>query len=104
VTPDPGPDFHKFLTPVPGPKEKRRILPESTPVIRIRPHLWCTGAGVSEWTPAGVLTIFENRSGPRVDFFKEGPEPEWSQSQFFNKRLLCLLLICKLFFTKHVIT
>jgi len=23
-----------------GPKEKRRILPESTPVIRIRAHLW----------------------------------------------------------------
>ena len=30
VTPDPGPLFHKFLTP--GPKEKRRFLPESTPV------------------------------------------------------------------------
>ena len=38
----PGPVFHKFLTPSPdpGPKEKRRILPESTPVIRIRYHLW----------------------------------------------------------------
>jgi len=24
----------------PGPKEKRRILPELTPVIRIRSHLW----------------------------------------------------------------
>jgi len=33
VTPDPGPVFAKFLTtgPDPGPKEKRRILPESTP-------------------------------------------------------------------------
>jgi len=33
VTPDPGPFFPKFLTtgPDPGPKEKRRILPESTP-------------------------------------------------------------------------
>jgi len=29
----------KFLTP--GPKEKRRILSESTPVIRIQLHLWC---------------------------------------------------------------
>ena len=29
----------KFLTPVPGPKEKHRILPESIPVIRIRSHL-----------------------------------------------------------------
>jgi len=48
---------------------------------------------MSEWTPPGVLTIFENRSGAGVDCFKEGPEPEWSRSQFFNKRLLCLLLI-----------
>jgi len=37
-------------------------------------HLWCTG--VSEWTPAGVFTIFEDRSGAGVDFFEEGPEPE----------------------------
>jgi len=39
----PGPVFHKFLTPGPdpGPKDKRRILPESTPVIRILSHL-CT--------------------------------------------------------------
>jgi len=41
---------------------------------------------VSEWTPAGVLTIFENRSGAEDDFFKG-----WSQ--FFNRRLVCLLLI-----------
>ena len=41
VTPGPGPVFHMFLTPDPGPKEKRRILPELTPVIRIRSHLWC---------------------------------------------------------------
>jgi len=32
--------------------------------------------GVSEWTPARVLTIFENRIGARIDFFKEGPETE----------------------------
>jgi len=38
VTPDPGPVFPQFVTP--GPKEKRRILPDSTPVIRIRFHLW----------------------------------------------------------------
>ena len=44
---------------------------------------------MSEWTPAGVLTIFENRSGAGVDFSKEGR----SRSHFFNKRLLCLLLI-----------
>jgi len=41
VTPDPGLVFHKFLNPDldPGPKEKRRILSESTLVIRIRSHL-----------------------------------------------------------------
>jgi len=38
VTPDPGPIFPKFLTP--GPIEKHRILPESTPALRIRSHLW----------------------------------------------------------------
>jgi len=47
--------------------------------------------GVSEWTPGGVLTTFEIRSGAGVGFSKEGPE--WSRSQFFNKRLVCLLLI-----------
>jgi len=52
MTPDPGPVFHKFLTP--GPKEKRRILPESTPVIRIRSHLWKEGRtrnveGTKKW-------------------------------------------------------
>ena len=42
VTPDPGPVFHKFLTlgPDPYPKEKRRLLPESTPVILIGSHLY----------------------------------------------------------------
>ena len=39
MNPGPGPFFPKFLTPVPGPKEKRRILPESTPTFRIRSHL-----------------------------------------------------------------
>ena len=29
--------FYKFLTPDPGPKEKGRILPESTPALRLRP-------------------------------------------------------------------
>jgi len=49
----------------------------------------CTGAGVSEWTPTGVLTIFENSSGAGVVLLRKGR----SRSQFFNKRLLCLLLI-----------
>jgi len=42
VTPDLGPVFHKFLTPGldSGPKGKHKILPESTPVNRIRSHLW----------------------------------------------------------------
>jgi len=34
----PGPVFHKFLNQ--GPKEKRGILPESTPDLRIRCHPW----------------------------------------------------------------
>jgi len=34
-----GPFFYKFLTSDPGPKEKRKILPESTPVLRIQSHL-----------------------------------------------------------------
>jgi len=37
-----------------------------------RLHQRCTGAGVSEWTPAGVLTIFENRSGAGVYFLIRG--------------------------------
>ena len=41
VTPDPGLFFHRFLTPYPGPKEKRRNLPKSTPAIRFRCHLCC---------------------------------------------------------------
>ena len=46
VTLDLGPVFHKFLAP--GPKEKRRILPESTPALRILYHLCfeCVGAAV----------------------------------------------------------
>jgi len=36
------PVFQKFLTPGtdPGLKEKRRILPESTPALRIHDYLW----------------------------------------------------------------
>jgi len=39
----PDPVFHTFLTPGPGPvpKEKCRILLESTPAFRIRSHLCC---------------------------------------------------------------
>ena len=33
--------FYKFLTPDPGPKEKSRIQPESTPVLRVRSQPWC---------------------------------------------------------------
>jgi len=42
--------FHKFLTP--GPKEKRRILPELTPALRIWSHLW-------QWSEVGNR-YFEN--------------------------------------------
>ena len=60
---------------------------------------------MSEWTPAGVLTIFENRSGAGVGLSEEGPEPEWNRSHFFVKRLVCLFLIIIIadcIFTKHV--
>ena len=63
VNPDPGPVFRKFLTPGrdPGPKEKRRILPESTPVLRIRYYLWW----VRRWRPPDTgrqVTVFLLRS------------------------------------------
>jgi len=63
----------------------------------------CTGAGVSKSTPAGVLTIFEIRSGAGVDFFKEGPEPE---SAFLLEVTLFIIdyYYCRCFFTKHDIT
>jgi len=41
----PAPVFHKCLAPGPGPKEKRRILPESAPELRIPDHLWCRPSG-----------------------------------------------------------
>jgi len=65
----------------------------------------CTGAGVSEWTPAEVLTNFENRSGAGVDFLGKGRSG--AGVIFFNMRLICLFLIgiiAGCFFTKHVIT
>ena len=42
MTPDSGPFFHKILTLAsdPIPKEKRRILLESTPALRIHGHLY----------------------------------------------------------------
>ena len=57
---------------------------------------------MSEWTPAGVLTIFENRRGAGVNFFKERSEPEWNRSQFFNKRLFVYywLLLLQIVFNK----
>ena len=39
AAPDPGPVFLIFMTPSLGPNEKRRILPESTLVLRIHGHL-----------------------------------------------------------------
>ena len=49
VTPDSGRVFHKFLTL--APKEKRRILAELTPVLRIRGHLWSKGVRLYHRTP-----------------------------------------------------
>jgi len=52
-------------------------------------HQRCTGAGVSEWTPAGVLTNFENRSGAGVDFFKKEPD------SYFEYEVSLLIIDCK---------
>ena len=41
---DSGSGFSQILTPDPGPKEKCRILPQSSPAIRIRSHLWWSGS------------------------------------------------------------
>jgi len=46
---------------------------------------------VSEWTQAGIVTNFANRSGAGVDFFKE--RPEWSRSHFLNIRLVCIFFV-----------
>jgi len=48
-----GPVFPKFLLPNPGPKEKRRILPGSTPVMRIRSYFGWTGVGFSNLKNSG---------------------------------------------------
>jgi len=40
VTRVPAPAFHKILTPVAGPKEKRRILTERTLALWTHCHLW----------------------------------------------------------------
>ena len=60
---------------------------------------------MSEWTPAGVLRL--SKIGVEPELILEGLEPEWSESQFFNKRLLYLLLVITIadcFFAKNVIT
>jgi len=53
----PGLLFPKFLTPGtdPGHKEKCRILPELTAVIRIRSHLWCGLACLFQSAAASLL-------------------------------------------------
>jgi len=61
----PGLFFPKFLTPDPGPIEKRRILPESTSAIRLRYYLWLE--------QAAVLPTLQ-RWGD-IDFLTPGPYP-----------------------------
>jgi len=55
----PGPVSHKLLTPVP--KEKRRILPESTPH---RYHLW---------NPMPLICIYELRHSLHLSLLKKWP-------------------------------
>jgi len=61
-----GPVFPKFFTPDPDPKEKRRILPESTPVIRS--HL-CNEHGQSEVSMGRIRIGFLQDN---CDFFGSG--------------------------------
>jgi len=56
----------------PGPKEKRRILPESTPALQIRGHLWCVH-GVVKSEISQVRNFAWHRS---QNFVKTEPEPE----------------------------
>ena len=49
---------------------------------------------------------FRKQEWSRIDFFKEGQEPEWSRCRFLNMRLVCIILIIIIagrFFTKSVI-
>jgi len=62
------------LFPVSKLRSLRRVMLPFCKVSRGFGDTWqrCTGAGVSEWTPAGVLTNFENRSGAGLDFLRKG--------------------------------
>ena len=77
VTPDLGLFFYKFLTPGPDPdsNEKRRILPESIPVIRIRYHL-CTGRVMHCRAPVHHHSIpsVHYRGGTESGFLESTPE------------------------------
>jgi len=59
----PVPVFPKLLTPGPdpGPNEKRRILPESTPVIQTRSHLW-------QKPEMNGFRFFKSKSNPAFHF------------------------------------
>jgi len=52
----------------------------------------CARAGVSEWTPAGVLTNFENRSGAGVIF-----------SEYEVTLLIINYYYCRLFFLQSML-
>jgi len=86
----PGPVFQKFLTPCL--KEKRRILPDSTPVIRCRSHLWWKDGLISVgsmiltgvWTGLGFsylktfwnwINKFWNRCGVRNSYSGQSQAP-----------------------------
>jgi len=81
LSPDPGPIFHKFLTP--GPKVKRRILPESTPALRIPSHLWSEVAMNPEcrnWLRQDSVIFFRNPC--RTQSEKSVKKRTWIRSQF----------------------
>jgi len=72
MTPDPGPVFHNFMTPAPGPKEKRRILPESTPHFRSVTTSGVDPSGtLKNWVIGFILSITaRSASALAIAFFR----------------------------------
>jgi len=103
--PGSGSGFSKCLTPVP--KKKRRILPDSTPALWIRGHLWthtfcflkfvnsqsfpkwqsrgAHGSGVPESTPAGFCDFLSDPEPGRSQNFVKNQT--WCQAKFLTSEI-----------------
>jgi len=78
VTPVPHPVFHKFFTLDPGLREKRRVLPESTPELWIQCHLW-TGCSLNS-----EISLKQTWEESRTAIFCDADPAEVSRYWFFN--------------------